>query len=111
MRVPSQIKQVTKALVSVTTLTCLLPLPNTMRAASQTEKKDKDSSRKSSMESKETVSLEAPSKQHKGDTWRLRQGWACGGGWGLQQCAFTLTRRMASGPLSSRNCRPLYAGL
>lgn len=47
MQVPSQIKQVTKALVSVTTLTRLLPLPNTMRAASQTEKKDKDSSRKS----------------------------------------------------------------
>lgn len=42
------------------------------------------------MESEETVSLEAASEQHKGSTQHLRQGWACGGDWGLQQCALTL---------------------
>lgn len=47
MQVPSQVKQVTKALVSVTTRTRLLPPHNTLRPTSQTEKKDKDSCRKS----------------------------------------------------------------
>lgn len=51
MQVPSlfylEIKQVTKALVSVTTRTRLLHPHNTLRPTSQTEKKDKDSSRKS----------------------------------------------------------------
>lgn len=63
------------------------------------------------MESKETLSLEAPSELLKGNTQHVRQGLACGGDWGLQSRALTLPRRTCSVPLPLRNCCLLNAGL